>query len=759
MVGAPEAVVATMDTGQAGKLEKELAYQPPENSLEILKKGSARMDNKHIPVKTRPYKHQYTAFRIGRTLDQSALIMEQGTGKTLSAIATAGHRYNKGQIKKLLIVCPLSVVPVWHEEFQKHADFDYSIGDLTRVKDKKIALTISPKKGLWIGLINYESSWRILDLLTKWNPDMIIIDESQRIKNGRAKQSKGLHKLGDITKYKMILTGTPVTQGPLDMWSQYRFLNPDIFGRKFTSFRNRYAIMEGLRGRPEIRLVVGYKNLDELAEKAHMIAYRVTKEEALDLPPTVDQTVMVKLSSEAHKIYKQMEKDFMVTFSDEKISTAPIILTQLLRLQQITGGFLHTEDKTVEKFDSSKLAAVKELLSDLPSDKKVVIFARFSPEIEALEEISKSLDKRTLTLQGGTKNRGEVIKSFQEDPEVKVIVIQIQTGGLGITLTAADTAIFYSTTFSFADYEQAKARLHRIGQHHPVNYIHMIAEDTIDEDILAILRSKGDMATQIIDTMREKRFSKIAQKTMDKSSKVVYDKNMDTKTTRKEELYQEKEVHNVTKKEELLNMIGLDQKAKGGWYYSETTKSILRKESDGETYILQKGVETLEAAKIIIADLNKSKEGDQNIMAKNKDKKLSKKEKKAQKAAQVIEEVAEEVEEEIEEIEEVEAEETPKKESKKAKRARIAQEKAEAAKPAKKSEKAKAEKPAKAAPATGEIDPNAVGVKELAGMVNMDPKALRKSLREMFPEHEAKTQWVWKRDSKALNSLVKKLNK
>lgn len=467
--------------------------------------------SKSIPIKTIPYRHQRIAFQMGRTLDQSALLMEQGTGKTLSAIATAGHRYNKGQIKNLLIVCPLSVVPVWHEEFQKHADFDYSIKDLTRVKDRKIALTISPRKRLWITLINYESSWRILDLLTKWSPDMIIADESQKIKNGRAKQSRGLFKLGDRVKYKMILTGTPVTQSPLDVWSQYRFLNPDIFGRRFISFRDRYAIMEGLRGRPEIRLVVGYKNLEELAGKAHSIAYRVTKDEALDLPPTVDQTIRVQLSSEAQKIYKEMEKDFMVTFSDEKIATAPIILTQLLRLQQITGGFLHTEDKTVKKFDSSKLKAIKELLSDLPRDKKVVIFARFSAEIAALKKVSQDLKKEALTLEGSTKNRGEVIKAFQNEPKIKVIIIQIQTGGLGITLTSADMAIFYSTTFSFADYEQAKARLHRIGQHYSVTYIHLIATDTVDEDILAILKCKGDMATLIVDSMRKK-FSSIFPK-------------------------------------------------------------------------------------------------------------------------------------------------------------------------------------------------------------------------------------------------------
>lgn len=750
----------------------DLAYAASQqrSRAESIKKNNFK--KAPLPVKTKPYEHQDTAFQIAQTLDQSALLMEQGTGKTLSAIATAGYRYSRGQIKRLLIVAPLSVSYVWESEFEKHADFDYSLVNLASVKNKKKDKKLEELgSGLQVVVINYESSWRYIDQLVKWNPEMIIADESQKIKNGRAKQSKGLFKLGDMVKYKMILTGTPITQGPLDTWSQYRFLNPDIFGRRYLSFRDRYAIMESLRGRPEIRLVTGYKNLEELADKAHSIAFRVTKAEALDLPPTIDQTILVQLSSETQKIYKMMEKDFMVTFSDTKVATAPIILTQLLRLQQITGGFLHTEDKTIEKFDSSKLEAIKELLSDLPSDKKVVIFARFSPEVEALKKISQSLGKGTLTLEGSTRNRGEVIRAFQDNPDVKVIVIQVQTGGLGITLTSANIAIFYSTTFSFADYEQAKARLHRIGQHHPVTYIHLIAEGTVDEDILGILRSKGDMASLIVDSMRKK----ISSKPFTNPEKSFILDSMKLKGNKKEvktkNLKNSEEEGNDKKKE--LNMIALDSKASGGWWYDEDTGNISRREPGGTRHYLAKKVETLERAQELVANYNKKFEGAESVMAKTPTKKLSRKERreaeKKKKASQVIEETAEEVAEEVEEEVAEKSAKTPKKLSKKearkakAKAAKEAEEKAEADRKAKKSKKeakkdtkrtTKKEKASTREP----LDDDLMGVKELADQINMDPKALRKVLREEFPDHEPKSQWTWKRGSKELTKLIKKLN-
>ena len=505
-----DGIIKTTDQASA-KLVELSRIKARLEKVQDIKTQTPASDNS-MPCRIKPFSHQIKAFQIGTTVDQAALLMEQGTGKTLSAISIAGARYLKGEIKRLLVLAPLSVVSVWKNEFEKIATFSYTV----RVFNKKEVLDLrEAPKGLDVLVINYESAWRIIEKLIKWNPGMIIADESQKIKNGRAKQSKGLHKLGDQVKYKLILSGTPVTQGPMDVWSQYRFLNPTIFGRKFLSFREKYAVMGGYGGYQ----IVAYKNLPELADKAHSIAYRVTKAEALDLPAQVDQVVTVPLEPEAKEQYKQLEKDFILEFGNGKEVKAPIVLTQLLRLQQITGGFVPVESSDVKldgepneitevmEISKAKLDMVKELLEDFPHNKKVVIFARFIPEIEALNEIADQLKRKTVIISGTHKNRAESIEKFQNDPEVTILIAQIQTGGLGITLTASDTVIFYSTTFSFADYEQAKARVHRIGQAHSVTYIHILAEDTVDEDILKILQSKGNMAKLIVDTLSRK-FSK-----------------------------------------------------------------------------------------------------------------------------------------------------------------------------------------------------------------------------------------------------------
>ena len=206
-----------------------------------------------------------------------ALLAEMGTGKTLISIGIAGALYQKGEISRLLIVAPLSIVQVWNEEFAKFADFDYQLAVLEGSSKKKFDILNHMKgSGLQVAVINYESCWRLEDILQVWNPEMIICDESTRIKNPQAKQSKALHRLGKKAKHNLILTGTPVTNNPLDFFSQYKFLDESIFGGSYYAFRARYAVMGGYGNHQ----IIGYKNLPELTEKAHSIAYRITKADA-----------------------------------------------------------------------------------------------------------------------------------------------------------------------------------------------------------------------------------------------------------------------------------------------------------------------------------------------------------------------------------------------------------------------------------------------------------------------------------------------
>ncbi len=449
-----------------------------------------------LPVKTAPYAHQKDAFTLATSIDASALFMEMGTGKTLVAIATAGYRFWQGQVKNLLVICPKSVMPVWAKEFEKHADFPVSV--LTSPWNPVIPL----KDKLNVYIINYESAWRKEKQILLWKPDMVILDESQRIKSHTATQSKFCHKLGDKARYKMLLSGTPITQNLIDGFSQYKFLNKNIFGPYITKFKEQYCIIDNYLGFEQIK---GYKNVEDFAQKLHSIAYRVTKDECLDLPPIVDKIEYCYLSDNTRKLYDQMNEDMMIDLRSqgEEPILAPFVVVKLIRLQQMTGGFIGTDDKKVEPLGTEKLDLLASIVEDMPADKKLVVFARFRSEIDAIEARLSKLGRTVVTLTGSTGDREAVLDAFQEDSRVTVIVVQIQAGGVGVTLTASDTVIYYSTTFSYADYEQSRARVHRIGQKSDkVTYIHLVAKDTVDEQVIKALERKQDLAKYIVDDMK-----------------------------------------------------------------------------------------------------------------------------------------------------------------------------------------------------------------------------------------------------------------
>ena len=452
-----------------------------------------------LPVRVQPYEHQVRAFEFGRRLDHSALLMEQGTGKTLVAIALLGHWWRTEGLQRALIVAPKSVMPEWERQFEELADFSHQLVLLTgSLEDRKDMLKNWPEgPGIQVAVVNYEATWRMIEELKDWGPQIVIADESQKIKNTKAQQTKAVTALGKTAKHRLILTGTPVTQSPLDFFAQYRFLDPRIFGTSFIQFRSRYAIMGGYGGYQ----VMGYRNLEELAAKAHSIAFRVTKEECLDLPETINQFVYADLESEAKNLYQTLKEEAIIKFSETEQVTAPIVLTELLRLQQITGGFLPSGENSYKQVSQAKLQIAKELLEEIKgTNKKVVIFARFVPEVEALAKITKDLGMKFFALTGKTpiEARQQALKDFQLG-DLQVFIAQIATGGVGITLTAADTAIFYSTDFSLANYEQAKARLHRIGQKSSVVYIHIVAKGTIDEEVMRRLAAKQDLANLVVD--------------------------------------------------------------------------------------------------------------------------------------------------------------------------------------------------------------------------------------------------------------------
>lgn len=441
------------------------------------------------------------------------LLFEMGCGKTLTAIAIAGAGYQMGKVERLLIVAPTSVVAVWPKELQEYAKFKYTCKTLLGEKKQRIKqiddLLKFPFKALKVAVINYESTWRpeILEKLKEFDADMVIADESQRIKTYDAAQSKAMHELGDQARYKLILSGTPVQTAAIDIWSQYRFLDKTVFGDNFFKFRGRYAIMGGYGNKK----IVGYKDLEGLIKKEHSIAFRVTKDEALDLPEQTFETRKIQFSQKEKNLYERIKKDSYAELDGGGHITATTILTRLLRLQQLAGGFLVQDDAQKPQLVSrAKLDALADIIEDyvIGSGKKLVIFARFIAEVKAIMELAdKVLPKelKQVAIYGDIKkeDRGDIVKQFQEDPKTVLFIGQIDTAGTGITLTAADTCVYYSKNFNYATYSQSLSRIHRIGQRNCCTYIDLEIEGTIDELISKALSRKEDMAKTVVDNWRD----------------------------------------------------------------------------------------------------------------------------------------------------------------------------------------------------------------------------------------------------------------
>ena len=404
----------------------------------------------------------------------------------------------------MLIVAPLSILSVWEAEFAQFAAFDYALAVLTGDSAKKTD-TLRHMNGaaLQVAVVNYESAWRMEQELAAWGPDLIVCDEGHKIKTHNISASKAMHRLGAKAGYRLLLTGTLITNKAIDVFSPYKFLNPTIFGTSFYAFRSRYFDMVGYGNHTPVLK----KSMEaELSARLHSIAYRAAKADCLDLPETTDVVRQVELEPAARKIYRSLVKESFAELASGEV-TAPNVLTRLLRLSQLTGGFLGSdENAAVQQISSAKLSATEDILdSAVAEGQKLVIIARFLPEIRA---ICKELDGRGLRyacITGEVQDRAAQVAQFQNDPDVPVFVGQIATAGLGLTLTAASTMVFYSLDYSMSNYEQAKARIHRVGQRNPCTYIHLIAKGTVDEKVLTALRNKADLAKALVDDCRSGR--------------------------------------------------------------------------------------------------------------------------------------------------------------------------------------------------------------------------------------------------------------
>ena len=444
-----------------------------------------------MPIKANPFEHQRRAFEfvMHRFENDSgaALLVEMGCGKSLISVAVAGALFGEEKVRKLLIVCPLSICGVWEEEFSKFADFDYDLKILKGKLEKKSEILFSLNgQALQIAVVNYESVWRLDSEIRKWHPDMIICDESHKIKNHATVVSKSLHRLGEKTMYRLILTGTAITNKAIDIFSQYKFLEPKIFGKSFYTFRNHYFDMVGYGNHTP---VLKESMKDELKNKIHSIAFAAKKSECLDLPETTNILRYVELEPSAMNTYKRLVRDSFAELQNSEV-TVTSVLTKILRLSQLTGGFLgDDEGKKVHQISKAKLNALEDIIDEVTaSGKKLVVMARVIPEIEAIKKLLNDKKINFSVITGDVKNRADEISKFQNDVDVLVFLGQIATAGLGITLTAASTMVFYSLDYSMSNFEQAKARIHRTGQRENCTYIYLIASNTVDKKIMRALK-------------------------------------------------------------------------------------------------------------------------------------------------------------------------------------------------------------------------------------------------------------------------------
>jgi len=463
--------------------------------------------------KTKPYGHQLTALEKSWNRETYAYFMEMGTGKTKVLIDNIAMLYDRGKIDGALIISPKGVMGTWYtQELPAHLPNhieNMSVlwqANITKSQSHKLGNLFKTDERLHILIMNVEalSTQKGLNFAGKFllsHKTLMCIDESTTIKNPKAKRTKNILSLAPRAQYRRILTGSPVTKNPLDLYSQCEFLNEEHLDfTSYYAFRNRYAEMKTmhLAGR-SIQIVSHFKNLEELSEQLKTFSYRVLKEDCLDLPDKIYMKREIELSPEQKKVYKQMKEEALATLNGKQITTMTV-LTQLMRMQQITCGHFVADDGTTQEIKSNRLNELLDILDEVEG--KAIIWAHWQKDIQIIKAAlikrygpGSVVDYYGLTPQD---ERQANIRKFQDDPRYRFFVGTPSTGGYGITLTAANTVIYYSNGYDLEKRLQSEDRAHRIGQHKPVTYVDIMAEKTVDEKIVKALRDKINIASQIL---------------------------------------------------------------------------------------------------------------------------------------------------------------------------------------------------------------------------------------------------------------------
>ena len=515
----------------------------------------------HQNSKCKLFKHQKIALKRVLRYPYYGLFMDPGTGKTLVAIKLIEKLYQQYQINRVLITVPKSIIFNWEEELYRFLHTPYNLETLsansadTRKKDlygfymdditrlstnelrKKIhypnsynrdELLIRLFPHLEILLVNYEKCRAMFDELRVYKPDILIVDESQKLRNRNAQVSKCIYNLSRSCCQRILMSGSPICNGYEDLFMQYKIMDEQYLGRDYRDFESRYITKGGYMNY-EIK---GYKNVEELQQIVYNTSYRIKIEDCIDLPeqlPTMK--LYCELNSKSQKIYDSLDKEMIAqlelikkNLSRHKLkeilkkheiqyqsnesylelitkaslilntTSVDLLITKQLRLQQITGGFITMDSGESININRSKVEVLKDYLMDYKEP--VVIFCNFIDEINLLVNEFKS--KRIVaTIQGSTKNKGKIVNQFQEG-KIDMLILQISAGSVGLNLYKAARIIFYSWNYNYDDYIQAIGRIKRNGQKHKWQIIHIVVRNSIDEKILKIIETKQQLAEKVI---------------------------------------------------------------------------------------------------------------------------------------------------------------------------------------------------------------------------------------------------------------------
>ena len=458
--------------------------------------------------KTNPWEHQWKALDYTMTHPAAAIFTDMGSGKTkimIDTIVNHGFMFT-------LIVGTKKACAVWEHEFTIHSDLKNCVFNLcgmstvnkvTFMKEKLLSQQNRHLPAVFI--LNYESVWRepLKSYLYKRSFDCIICDESHRIKTPSSKVNICMSALGRRSKYRYILSGTPTPETPIDVYGQYKFLDPDVFGTNFDKFKAQYEnvdINETLRrGYKVLDAVQPYVNLDNLKKKMYSCAFHATAD--IKLPNVTHVYFDQYLSQEAQEIYKELNKEGV--YEDESgITETNNLLAKYTRLQQLLSGYLYVEDEDftghelVEK-DNTKIEALQYILEEIPPEEKVVVFCKYRKDFENIEALCGKMRKQYGEVSGKRDNY-----SAWKNNEIDLLAVQYNSGSESISLIEARYCIYYSHTFSYGQYKQSIKRTHRPGQKRPVTYYHIISKvagkESVDDKIKKALSMKQSLSQYIL---------------------------------------------------------------------------------------------------------------------------------------------------------------------------------------------------------------------------------------------------------------------